>query len=398
MSTAQRTNTPLNLETMSEAQFRQRIKDLRERYPAMTDPVKKDQFDSWEDVVDLFQNHDGGIIESSRSARLGQMRKHANRGIAARKPATRQTGPRRANAAPSMSSLVKPGLYEGLPWRQIVPRFKGEEIDYTKARFRRQRVGVGKCTGEKLRQVTSSFAFGYILCESARRSLRHIQENPNDARILWHASARFEEASLAYWFGSDYANAQMSRMLHKIEEILTEWSLAFCGGFRNVLPVFIRCKSTNGVGGEGVMARHLVKNTIELMPRHFNRHQALQNITVLHEMGHRCKSLLKPRDERHELCNGGWNGPENMCYRDSNQIKNYDSLFSDGNPRILATAATGGNTSARKVMLNNIDNYVSYMWNRYLDHGERVLEVMPPQTKPSKPRPPSANASKPPNR
>ena len=72
-------------------------------------------------------------------------------------------------------------------------------------------------------------------------------------------------------------------MLHKIDDMLTEWSMAFSGGFRDILPVFIRCKSKNGVGGGP--ARHIVKNTIELFPRYFDMPPAKQSITMLHEMG-----------------------------------------------------------------------------------------------------------------
>jgi hypothetical protein len=392
MSTARRTNPPPPLDEMSPAQFRKRVKDLRQRYPAMTDPVKKGQFESWEEVVDLFQNFDGGLVENGSSAKLAQRRKRPHRAIPVRKAVTSNRAPTRSNATSSFSDLVKPGIYEGPPWRLIIPRFKSDEIDYRNAKFRRQKRGVGKCTGSKLKQVSSSFAFGYVLCESARRELRNIQQNPEDARILWHASAEHSQASLAFWFGADPSNAQMSRMLHKIEDMLAEWAMAFCAGFRNILPVYIRCKSRNS-GRETNMARHVVKNTIELMPRYFDTSQARQDTTLLHEMGHRCKSLLKPRDERHSLCFGGWNSDENMCYRDTDRIRTHNSLYRAGNPRALAMAATAGDASARKALLNNIDNYVCYMWNRYVDHGERVLDVMPPQTKPSKPRPSSGRTT-----
>lgn len=391
---ATRTNPPSDLDEISTNQFRKRVKQLRARYPAMTDPVKKDQFESWADVVDLFENFDGGFVETGAGAQLITRRKRPHRTIPAR-VATR-TSPRRSGAAPSFSGRIRPGIYEGPPWRLIRPVFRGAEIDYRDARFRRQKRGVGKCTGNKLKQVTSSFAYGYVLCESARREVRHIMDSGEDARILWHASAEKVEASLGYWFGNDYSLAQMSRMLHKIDDMLTEWSLAFCGGFRNILPVYIRCKSRNS-GSAQNMARHTFKNTIELMPRYFNQPKARQDATMLHEMGHRCKSLLKPRDERHDLCIGGWNADQNMCYRDTPTIRTHNSTYRFGNPRVLALEATNGNTSARKTLLNNIDNYVCYMWNRYVDHGERVLEVMAPETKPSRPSAPRGQTSKPPS-
>lgn len=198
--------------------------------------------------------------------------------------------------------------------------------------------------------------------------------------LLWHASDKHEEASLAYWFGADYSPSRTNQVLTKIESVLTEWSLAHCAGFRGLLPVWIRCKSRDN--DSATPARHLVANTIELFPRYFRMSQRKRWVTMLHEMGHRSTGLLTPRDERHDLCAGGWNRKENMCYRNHNDVDDQtDKRFVGGNPRNLAIAAQGGNKDARKTALNNIDNYVCYMWNRHRDHKDNILYILPPQTK-----------------
>ncbi|WP_299685418.1 hypothetical protein [uncultured Tateyamaria sp.] len=422
------------LSDMSPVTFRMHVKRLRARYGGPPDVIRQADFDDLDDLVDFFKHHDAAedvqITAADMSAQLNAIArstpapKRMTNAMAARlalqkaedrrkpkrtspkpkpksKPKAKATskptskpasgGPRRTTPAPKFSDLVQPGLYLGAdPFQQINSRPVGTEIDPNTPKFRRQRVGVGKCTGNKLKAVKRAYLNAYCLVEGARREVQAIARNP-DARILWHASTRYPEASLAHWFGADYSPAQMNRMLTKIEAILSEWSLAFCAGFRGLLPVFIRCKSVGGVG-DGTVARHLVKNTIELMPIYFNRSRNQQTVTLLHEMGHRSTALLKPRDERHDLCSGGWNRKENMCYRDRDDVDKNNKVFLIGNPRLLAEAAETGNTGARKTALNNIDNYVCYMWNRQRDHGLNQMYLLSPGAK-APPRP--AGASKP---
>lgn len=306
--------------------------------------------------------------------------RRGNPGVPESKPARRGRG---ATAAPSrpVSTLMEPGRYLGDPWRMVGLKDAPREVDPSAAKFRATKRGAGKCTGNKLRDVTSAFTSSYYFAESARQEVAAIRRS-NDAVLLWHASLEYEEASLAYWFGADYRPQQINKMLAKIERTLTEWTLAHCAGFRGLLPVWIRCKSRNGVG-DGVPARHIAANTIALFPRYFNMSQNRRLVTMLHEMGHRSVGVLKPRDERHGLCDGGWNRKENMCYRDHGDVDNADRdfRFIGGNPRELAIAATNGDVGARKTALNNIDNYVAYMWNRHRDHQHNTLYMLPPGTK-----------------
>lgn len=400
---------------LTRVQFSARPTKRAKEAAAAADRLDPDVFDSGEDEEDLVKHYNSAKVQPlsrrdiAGSKRRAKARKHSttvlitpSKALALRKAQaseakTNGTGakrvrPTRARRGESegptrvpatLAQRVQPGVSLGPPRRYIGTRFITPEVNISEAKFRRQQVGIGKCTGGNLTDVRRAYAFAYVMLDSAKEEVRAIKRNPTDARVLWHASMESEEASLSYWFGQNYTQQVTMTMLHKLDEILTEWSMAFCGGFRDILPVFIRCKSKNGVGGGP--ARHIAKNTIELFPRYFDMPRARQSITMLHEMGHRCKSLLKPRDERHDLCSGGWNGKENMCYRDTLDVGDYDDIFRGGNPRILAAAATAGNGSAKKTLLNNIDNYVCYMWNRYADHGEQTMYLLSEGGKQAKP-------------
>ncbi|MEP2103385.1 MAG: hypothetical protein ABJP02_18320 [Parasphingorhabdus sp.] len=400
-----------DLDSLSKRAFSNHIATLRKRYSVPEEvKIKKEAFESVGDLEDFMAHHHSAEMRSGKPTALTSRKTgitratdaKAKKAIAtalAKKKADRDARrPRRAAPSapkarsgqppkasksaskPSISSLMTPGIYNDNPWRHVGLKSFPREIDPTVTKFRRQKRGVGKCTGNKLKSVMSAYSNAYYLAESARQEVLAIRQSL-DAELLWHASYKYEEASLAHWFGADYSPRQINRMLTKIEAILTEWSLAFCGGFRGLLPVWIRCKSKNGVGGGP--ARHLVANTIELFPRYFEMSQYRRWITMLHEMGHRSTALLTPRDERHDLCEGGWNRANNMCYRNPGDVDEpkTNNLFLGDNPRELAIAATDGNLSARKTALNNIDNYVCYMWNRHRDHKVNMLYILPPGTK-----------------
>ena len=378
----------------SSSEFKKRLAQYVRRHNARDEDIKQENFASWEDLEDYVRYRDKAEEVSFSERDIGPLRRAAN---SRNRPATSNgQKPRRTNGStPSQfSDLVQPGLHLGPPRRVIHSKPLRSEISADTPKFRRQRAGIGKCTGNKLKQVKRAYLNAYCLCESALQEVRAIQRSGADAQVLWHASTRHRSASLGYWFGENYENRQMNRMLTKIEAILAQWSLSFCSGFRGLLPVFIRCKSYNSVLGDHINARHIAANTIELMPRFFDQSQDGRTVIMLHEMGHRSTALLKPRDERHSLCDGGWNRSSNMCYRAREQVDAAGRRFVSGNPRTLAEAATGGNVSARKAALNNIDNYVCYMWNRERDHGLNLLDILEPLEKPTQ-KP--ANSTKPGN-
>lgn len=407
-------DTASDLDALSHSDFNLKVAALRDTHsvPPEIDVVRG----AFESVADLeafmihAQDEDlvAGDLETvgsrARTARTARSKARAHK-KARRKPtrtrpgpAPTARGPKRTKpgtraAGPKLSSLVKPGRYSGGSGRVITWQHMPRQVNPAHAKFRRQRVGVGKCTGDKLKAVKRAFSNAYFLVETARMEVAEVRRSP-DMMILWHASLKHRESSLSYWFGADYDPQQTRRMLTKIEDILSEWSKAFRSGFRGMLPVWIRCKSKNGVGGGP--ARHLVANTIELFPRYFNMTRSKRCVTMLHEMGHRSTALLTPRDERHDLCSGGWNKKENMCYRDPDEPDRGIGLFKGDNPRTLAIAAQGGSLSARNTALNNIDNFVCYMWNREIDRGGAMMRVLSAGAKPAG-RPSGGQTSKPVN-
>lgn len=53
-----------------------------------------------------------------------------------------------------------------------------------------------------------------------------------------------------------------------------------------------------------------------------------------------------------------------------------DQILASGRPRSLAVGANERVEGARAAALNNIDNYLSYMWNRMADHDFDMLVVV----------------------
>ena len=381
----------LNFEKAGKADFKARLGEYARQHGSVVtedNSLRKDHFDGWEDLEDY-------VMYRGKTVTVSFTERQMPRRSVPKPP--RRTPPITKPASVPMSQLVRPGWYSGSPVRQIVWHPIHPEIDPAVPKFRRQRRGVGKCTGNKLEMTQRAYLGAYYVVESARREVAAMRRS-EDARILWHASTLYPEASLSFWFGEDYPGRQINRMLTKIEALLQDWSLAFCAGFRNMLPVFIRCKSYNNTGDATTYARHIAKNTIELLPRFFDQSPRKRLITLLHEMGHHASASLKPRDERHDLCDGGWNPANNMCYRERDHVDLEDKLFTGGNPRNLAEVANG-NTNARKAALNNIDNYVCYMWNRERDHGMNLLGLGATGAKPSRDqsKPSRGSRSKPPS-
>jgi hypothetical protein len=287
----------------------------------------------------------------------------------------------RSTSAPA-SAAVEPGVSHGPPIRFIGWRLPHPELDPSDAQFRRQRIGVGKLTGSELDQVRRAYGRAFLVCGSAWHELRSLQENSEDMAVLWNGSIDFANASLGFWFGESVSEDDALRTtVSKIREVVDAWLSGFRCGFRDMLPVFIRRKAIEPVFGDPP-ARHIARNTIELMPDYFDLTPAQQAVSLLHEMGHWAIGVTAPRDERDDLCSGGWNREENMCYRDVAAITDLDSRFRSGNPRTLAIAADRGSGHALGVALNNIDNYVCWMWNRFNDHQTAVMRLLPPGAKP----------------
>jgi hypothetical protein len=198
--------------------------------------------------------------------------------------------------------------------------------------------------------------------------------------------------------------------------ILSWWSFAFRNGFYGfTLPVYFRCfpdKPNN--------ANHNELNVIELRRGFWDTaaYDASQAMTILHEMGHWSQnkflwtwpagtagsiwggafthSFPNFLDDKKNSnnCSGGV-GDNNKCYRDVKWLgiwqwenvyqrlggppfigDNFNFGIPDGfgfyvgdEPRSLVQSFENGSVAAFNDMLYNIDNYVCYMWHRWLVHG-----------------------------
>ncbi|WP_109471948.1 hypothetical protein [Ornithinimicrobium cavernae] len=277
-----------------------------------------------------------------------------------------------AAAGPKPSGTGKP-LPQTLEFwhRSYHPALDGRD-----AQFRRQRVGAGKLTGTELSVVTDAYVWAYFMAGSARNELRSWGETPQDIPALWNGSIGHPAASLGHWFGERVSDrSDMRRIMDRIQDVLEAWTSAFSSGFRTGFPVFIRRKERDPVFGSPP-ARHVARNTVELTPDYFELGPAAQAAVLLHEMGHWAIGMTNPRDERSDLCEGGWNRPENMCYHTGkNTLRSEDEMLRESNPRVLAEAFDAGSESAGKTARNNIDNYVAFMWNRFIDRTDSVLYV-----------------------
>jgi hypothetical protein len=256
----------------------------------------------------------------------------------------------------------------------------------TSGRFRTFESGVGACTGSRFKMLKRAFSEAHFVVRQALKDLDSLSEASDaERRWAWNATTEYhpEWTTLGYWFGEEIGHDPqgLENTLGYIHEMIARWELAFRKGFYyNGNGVFFRCKESDCLGDPP--ARHLTRNTIELCPPFFDdppendvERRRIENeerlITVVHEMGHwLLGSATRPRDERRSfVCSGGWNIAQNMCYRDKIS-RAADRYFKGGNPRALAMAGF----NERHVALNNIDNYVCWMWNRayvrYVNPGQ----------------------------
>ena len=142
----------------------------------------------------------------------------------------------RATRAPA-AAAVEPGISHGPPLRFIGWRLPHPELDPSDARFRRQRIGVGKLTGSELDQVRRAYGHAFLVCGSAWHELRSLQENAEDMAVLWNGSIDFADASLGFWFGESLSDDDGVRTtVAKIHEVVDAWLSGFRCGFRDMLP------------------------------------------------------------------------------------------------------------------------------------------------------------------
>lgn len=258
-----------------------------------------------------------------------------------------------------------------------------------------------KCNG--VEQVGNRFWLAYQICRSAELELRsYLQHWGDDAKLreLWNAHSMIKEASLAWWFGSDSSRWFHTR-LTTVAYRLACWSWCFRHGFWGDpivdKAVLIRCHPNEGKN-KAAYAYHAEPNVVTLLGpwfklkdlHPFDVAEAQQAIALLHEMGHYSGSggqdgvaaapygvpthfwmnawkgaLEPPRDRRNDVCDGS---PGNRCYQTAIWTLT-DLWYTGGRPRLLVDEFQKGSDDAYDDMMDNVDNYTSYMWNRWQDRG-----------------------------
>lgn len=227
-----------------------------------------------------------------------------------------------------------------------------------------------------------------------------------DARDFWNFSnTGTPECSLAFWFGDANAGGGEDDFRERLGIVyltIKHWSIRFRTGFYYPadIPVYIRCRNNWHIDPYAI---HASLNVITLYGDWFDVPSGDwgRAIILLHEMGHLSLSGIKflpvpglfgatvsqialltegPRDRRHEVCTRY----ENQCYGSPDPLELgafqppqiYDGQASGINPRrLVARFEAVGSGEARRDMLHNIDNYVCYMYNRWVDRNYCRVEV-----------------------
>ncbi|MFV8751856.1 hypothetical protein ACNOYE_15025 [Nannocystaceae bacterium ST9] len=268
----------------------------------------------------------------------------------------------------------------------------GDPIDVEPAKFRYYTAGLGKCTGSRYDMVYTAFKAAYRRVRAAERDLENLLEQPTSVqKELWHGSAHwpgsYPELSLAYWFGS----ANRMSFEHRrdmVYDVIRLWSKAFRHGYRSYhKPVLIFCRKTGWLPS-GILARHFPRDILDLGTGWFELVQNDRIQVLLHEMGHYSGgSILYPRDEVNPVCTGSWGDWDgDKCYGPARltavvPVGFSHPLFDIGDPRRLVQTFEDDNRSysvrfdTMQDFLNNIDNYVCYMWNRWADRGSCILKT-----------------------
>ena len=259
-------------------------------------------------------------------------------------------------------------------------------------KFRAKVKGRAKCVGSDLDVVSLVFFEAYQRCRAAELELDYLATlDPGMMAYYWGRFDHLPESALSYWFGD---NLWLPTPIPEIPGTATTFDVfgrfafvrrvvravghAFRNGFRNNNKgVRIRCKSRGCAGGAG--ARHLKRNTITICPPFFGFEREVQIYALLHEMHHWSVKPLAPRDRNNPLCESDDAGSN--CYQfrltgDGGDTDDATSLlfYTGGPPRRLVEAFEDGDFGAGADMIYNIDNFTSWILNRWVDRGPCRLD------------------------
>jgi len=226
----------------------------------------------------------------------------------------------------------------------------------------------------------------YQVIRSAEKELDYWAEQPESHRkTMWRGYIKHPQASLAHWFGTTNA-PKFSDRWAVLHHTIRKWSFRFRRGYTPFgIPVKFRCYKHRS---RTYAAYHIEPNVVHLYKLFFDKSPIQQSLTLLHEMGHMSRRdhvpwLLPspvlgpaiglgavlaggPRDRRNAVCTGY---SENKCYRNILHHSEENQLQLGDNPRALVAKFEEGSKEGYRDMLDNIDNYVCYMWNRWVDRG-----------------------------
>lgn len=269
------------------------------------------------------------------------------------------------------------------------------DFEYNAEDMRRCKVGLCRCSGKELEGVKVPFHLAYQVIRSAEVEMKfwydRLDSHPASVRLFWRARKKplVAMGTLEHWFGTADAGDDFEERFRAVFETIRAWSYRFRHGFYGVhLPVYIKCRGDKHTNWP---ARHLNLNVITLAAGYFEKNPTSRAITLLHEMGHLSRSglfpwlfplpvgfslglgtalRLGPRDRRNDVCHSvSIVEDSRKCYRTSQDEMEPDEWLFGPNPEALVELFQAGDDEGRRDMLDNIDNYVCYMWNRWVDRG-----------------------------
>ena len=242
----------------------------------------------------------------------------------------------------------------------------------------------GSCSESEKDALAEAFALAYRVCRSAEVELDWYSSlSVSEKKEYWESYVQYETSRAAYWFGGTSSFAHPHLQFYGlsfeyryafVRDVVKAVSRAFRRGFHPWFePVIVHCKNSECVGN--AVARHGAVNMIEICPNWWDRILEDRVTVILHEMCHHSVNASLPRDRNHPLCSyaGGTN-----CYADFLENDGASAtpaalpgealrMFPGGNPRALVEGFEAGGETAAQDMLRNIDNYMCWMWNRWMD-------------------------------
>lgn len=254
--------------------------------------------------------------------------------------------------------------------------------------FRRCKSGGCRCQsgtpGSDLTQISNAFKLAYQVIRSAEKELDYWNDQPKAYKgTMWQGYIEKASGSLAHWFGRTDAGRFEERWV-AVYHTIRDWSFRFRNGYIPGFPVKLKCYKHKD---PSYSASHVEPNVINLYKQFFDKSPNQKAITLLHEMGHMSRGDLfpwllpaplpgagvglglvlvgGPRDRRNDVCVH----EKEKCYRTIGSTLPNNNELKGPNPRALVAEFEGGSKEGYRDMLDNIDNYVCYMWNRWVDRG-----------------------------